>query len=113
MELSIINKIYEVYRLIIDVNDSLTKRWRYSLGKELESSIMDFLEQLIMAKNAPKPLKGSYLIKAAAYLEISRLKLRLYLDLDLVKSTRVFQVQAKMDEVGRMLGGWRKANQST
>lgn len=86
---------------------------RYSLGASLENSILECLGQLIMAKNAPKPLKASYLIKASSHLEISTLKLRLYLELKLANETKIFQTQAKLSETGRMLGGWLKATQST
>ncbi|MFH0838270.1 MAG: four helix bundle protein [Patescibacteria group bacterium] len=109
MSLSIINKIYEVYKDIVEVNHSLTKRWLYSLGLSLENSILDLLENLIMAKNAPKPLKAGYLIKASAKLETSTLKLRLFLELKLVSETKVFQIQAQTEEIGRMLGGWLKS----
>jgi len=109
MSLPIINKIYEAYKDIVEANHCLTKRWLYSLGFSLENSVLDCMENLIMAKNAPKPLKSGYLIQASAKLETSILKLRLFLEMELVSETRVFQVQAQMEEIGRMLGGWLKS----
>lgn len=90
----------------------LPKRWRYGLGVSIESTILDCLAQLIMAKNAPKQLKAAYLIKASSYLEITTLKLRLILEHKLVNETKIFQTQASLAEVGRMLGGWLKSAQS-
>jgi len=87
----------------------MTKRWLYSLGLSLENSILDCMENLIMAKNAPKPLKAGYLLKADSKLEVARLKLRLFLEFKLSNETRIFQLQAKLEEVGRMLGGWLKS----
>lgn len=107
--LPIINKTYETYKAAIDINNHLDKRWRYSLGQSLENSLMSLLQELIMAKNAPKPLKASYLIKASSHLEISILKLRLFLELELVNETKIFQIQSKLAETGRMLGGWLKS----
>lgn len=95
------------------MNNVLEKRWRLSLGISLEKSILDFLEYAIMAKNAPKSLKASYLIKASSLLEISTLKLRLFLELQLTNETKIFQIQGMLAEIGRMLGGWLKASQST
>lgn len=66
-----------------------------------------------MAKNAPKPLKAGYLIKASSQLEISTLKLRLILELALVNETKIFQAQTILAEIGRMLGGWLKSVQSS
>ena len=83
MEIPIINRSYEVYKEIILINNHLDKRWRYSLGHSLEESILNLIECFIMAKHAPKMLKTAYLLKSLAYLEISRLKLRLFLELKL------------------------------
>ena len=51
-----------------------------------------------MAKNAPKPLKAVYLIKASSHLETSTLKLRLFLELGVANETKIFQTQAKLAE---------------
>ena len=91
------------------MNDHLDKRWRYSIGQNTEDSVMMLLQELIMAKNAPKPIKAAYLIKASSYQEIIVLKLRLYLELKLTNETKIFQSQANLAEIGRMLGGWLKS----
>jgi hypothetical protein len=110
--LPVINKTYEAYKSIIDINNTLTKRWRYSLGLSLENSVLDCMESLIMTKNAPKPMKAGYLIKSCAKLETATLKLRLLLELKLANETKIFQIQAQLAEIGRMLGGWLKSVQS-
>jgi len=108
----IINKTYQIYKDIIDLNTNLPRRWRYGLGSSLENSILTTIENLIMAKKAPTTLKPAYLIKADNQLEIATLKLRLLLEFDLVNNTKIFQTQGKLQEIGRMLGGWLKAAQS-
>ncbi len=74
-----------------------------------ENSLLELLEQLIMAKNGPKPLKAGCLIKASSQLEVTMLKVRLLLELELVNKTRIFELQATLAEIGRMLGGWLKS----
>jgi hypothetical protein len=110
--LPIINTAYEIYKAIVSLNDGLAKRWIYSLGLSLENSVLDCMENLIMAKNAPRPLKAGYLIQASGKLETATLKLRLFLELKLTNETKIFQLQAKLEEAGRMLGGWLKSVQS-
>ncbi len=105
--------MYTLYKAITDVNNQLQKRWRYSLGLSLENSVLECMEHLIMAKNAPKAFKAGYLIKAGAKLEVAILKIRLLLEMKLANETKIFQMQAKISEIGRMLGGWLKASQST
>lgn len=95
------------------MSDHIPKRRRYGLGSSLEDSTLACLDNLIMAKNAPKPLKAGYLIKASSQLEIVSLKLRLILELALVNETKIFQTQSKFAEIGRMLGGWLKSVQSS
>lgn len=104
--------MYALYKAIIDLNNQLQKRWRYSLGLSIENSTLECMEHLIMAKNAPKAFKASYLIKAGAKLESTTLKIRLLLEMNLANETKIFQMQAKIAEIGRMLGGWLKASQS-
>lgn len=90
----------------------MAKRWRLTLGKSTEESILSLLEYLVMAKNAPKTMKAAYLLKASGILEVLTLKIRLLLELKLVNETCVFQLQSQAQEIGRMLGGWLKSTQS-
>lgn len=107
--LPIINLSYETYKEIFNLVSCFPKIHRYSLGESVEQSILELLNQLIMAKNAPKPLKTSYLIQGLSALEITTLKMRLILELKLANETKIFQIQAKLQEIGRMLGGWKKS----
>ena len=107
--LPVINQVYKLYKQIVDLNTKLPKSHRYSLGQSLENSTLDLMEQLIMAKNAPWPLKAPYLIKALAQQEVATLKLRLYLELKLVNETKIFQAQSVLQDIGRMGGGWLKS----
>lgn len=101
--------MYKQYKQVVDLNTKLPKIHRYSLGNSLEQSILELMEQLVMAKNAPKAMKASYLIKALAQQEIAILKLRLYLELKLANETKIFQSQSNLQEIGRMAGGWLKS----
>ena len=87
----------------------MPKTHRYSLGQSLENSVLSLMEDLIKAKNAPKPHKASYIIGALTQQEIATLKLRLYLEMKLASETKVFQAQSELQEIGRMAGGWLKS----
>ena len=107
--LPVINLTYEIYKIVVDMVNHMEKRWRYSLGIELEKTILALLGRLIMAKNAPKPLKAPYLIEASSHLEIATLKLRLFLELGIANETKIFQTQKKLALTGQQLGGWLKS----
>ena len=95
------------------MNLHLKKPWRYTLGQNLEITLLNLLEYLIMAKNAPKPSKAPYLLKASSYHEIAVLKLRLFLEFEAVNETKIFQTQAKLEEIGKMMGGWLRSLHAT
>lgn len=107
--LPIIEKIYQVYKPLCVINTKVEKAHRYSLGSETERAVLELLELLLNASSAPKVHKGVYLLKAQAKLEVLRLRLRLYLELRLANETKLFQIQADLQEAGRMLGGWLKS----
>jgi len=113
MELSlpIIDKGYEALNQVSDITAHLEKKWRIAIGERLQNTVQNCLEQIIMAKHAPKPLKGPYLIRAISQLEICTLYLRTLLEKKTVNETKIFQLQAVFAEIGRMLGGWLKASQ--
>lgn len=101
--------MYDAYKQVVDIAMHLPKRWRYGLGISIEQTVLECLSELIMAKNAPKQLKAAYLIKASSHLEVTTFKLRLILEYSLINETKIFQTQAALAEVGRMLGGWLKS----
>jgi ADP-dependent phosphofructokinase/glucokinase len=108
-ELPIILKTYDLYKKLVECNVTLPKLHRYGLGQSAEQTILSTIEQLVMAKYAPKPTKAKYLIHTTAHIETLRFKLRLYLELQLVNETRIFQMQADVQEIARMTTGWRKS----
>ena len=110
--LPIINQTYDLYKQVVSLTEGLNKRWRFSLGKSIEDTALNLLSELIMAKNASKPLKAGYLIKACAHQETCMLKLRLFLELRLVNETKIFQAQATLEDIGRQMGGWLKSTQN-
>ena len=91
------------------INSKLPKREKYCLGQSIEKSVLYLLKKLIITKNCSRPLKSAYLLEAQSTLEVIAMKLRLYLELKLGNETQIFQLQAKIQEIGRMLGGWLKS----
>ena len=108
-ELPVINRTQEMYEATSKITDRMAALKRQTLGRRLEDSILAMLELLIMAKYAPAPQKGPYLIKASARAEIIQFQFRILLNQNLANETTLHQLQAKNAEIGRMLGGWRKS----
>lgn len=105
----IVSVAFEIYKKLLELNTTLDKKYRYSLGEQAAKTWSDTLEQLILAKHAPKPMKASYLLKANALAEMTSIHLRAILELNLANETNVLKVQARLSEARRMIGGWHKS----
>jgi len=107
--LPVINRTQELYQSVCKITEKLPALKRQTIGRRLEDGILQLLMLLIMAKHAPKAHKGVYLIKASASAEITQFQLRILLTQKLANETTLHQLQAKITEIGRMLGGWYKS----
>lgn len=108
-EISVIMRLQELYVSVGTITEKLPTLKKQTVGKRLEDGLLQLLELCIMAKHAPAAHKAPYLIKATAMLELTQFQLRLVLEQKLANETTCFQLQAKLQEVGRMLGGWYKS----
>jgi hypothetical protein len=108
--LSIVEKTYQIYKRLVVIDSKLADTYKTTLGGQTQRTLNSLLELFSMAQYAPKTHKGAYLLKAQAQLDLLSLQLRLYLDLKLANETKIFQLLADAQEVGRMLGGWLKAS---
>jgi len=109
--LPILDTCYRLYKQLYSINASLPKAQFYRIGISTEDTIQSLIKQLVMAQNAPKLQKRNYLLQASAELELIRIKIRLYIELELANETRLFQSSAMCNDIGRMLGGWIKSIQ--
>ena len=110
-ELPVINRSQELYESVCKITEKLDALKQQTIGRRLEDGILQLLELLILAKYAPSAQKGAYIIKAAAQTELVQFQLRILLTQKLANETTLHQLQAKVTEIGRMLGGWRKSVQ--
>lgn len=106
--LPIFQKSYELLKWIYFCVSKFPKAEKYALGQKIKQTAMDFLDQIIRANGAQN--KKPYLEEAAQLLEILRIYVRLSFDLSLISLKRYELLSGKIDEIGRMLGGWRKSN---
>ena len=108
-ELSVITVTYEVYKKLIVLTATIDKKYRHTIAEPVVQSCADVLEQLILAKHAPKPHKEGYLIMADARIELTAMKLRAILELKLANETNILKLQAKLSEARKQIGGWRRS----
>lgn len=108
-ELSVISTTFEVYKKLVELNTRIDKKYRHTMGEAATATCLRNLEQLIQAKHAPKAIKSTYLIEAAASSELLALQIRAMLELHLENDTNLLKLQARLNEARKQITGWRKS----
>ncbi len=103
-----------MYRFIlwtVPTVDKFPRRQKFLLGDRIQATALDVLERLVEATYS----KGRSPLLAQANLGVEKLRFlfRLALDLRYLDLRRYEHAARSLDEVGRRIGGWRKANDAT
>ena len=106
---SIIQKTYDLLKEMIGTINRFPKHQRFLVGDKMQTLMTLILETFIEAYYLPQTDKKAKLLKANIELEKMRFFLRLGYDLGFYHSNRYKQLIEKVDELGRMTGGWIKA----
>ena len=109
MNTIVLQKTFILYTKISDIVSNLPKISRYGIGLTIEKHILSLLEAIAQAEQAEPVLKGRALLEANVKTEVLKLLLRALLEKGLLKETRYFAFSADLNEIGKMIGGWRKS----
>ncbi len=93
----------------IPVLNKFPRTQKFTLGDRIQNKISDLLEIYILAYYAPKKEKRQLLQKANTDLVIIRHYFRLGYDLGLYPSTKYALFAERLEEIGKMTGGWLKS----
>lgn len=105
----LIQKSYDLLRESIREVNRFPRSHKFTLGDRLQNKLTDLLELYIEAFYSPKEAKPELLRKANIQLEILRYYYRLGFDLGLYHSIKYEQYAQRLQEIGRMTGGWLKS----
>ncbi|MBU2539693.1 diversity-generating retroelement protein Avd [Patescibacteria group bacterium] len=90
--------------------ESFPRKDRYVLGQKCENIILEILELLISTTQFfNKNKKIELLEKASIKLNVLRIIARLAKDVKVLDLKRYIILQEKINEIGKMLGGWIKS----
>ena len=86
---------------------------RYVLGQKCETTLLELIEDIVLASNLSKSEKLPTLKKASAKVDILRVLFKLGKDLKIIENKKYTVLDSSITEIGKMLGGWIKVtNQS-
>lgn len=102
-----------VYTLLVDLTGwtldrtaSLPKSHRFTFGERVDRLTLDCLEGALEAIWAPPHAKGQPLRRVNLNLEKLRVFWRLIHERQWISAQQLLFVSQKLDEIGRMIGGW-------
>ncbi|MEX0877356.1 MAG: diversity-generating retroelement protein Avd [Candidatus Spechtbacterales bacterium] len=105
--LSIFEKTYELILWLYPTVNKFPKSQRFVLGQQIENTILNILQKIIEANQERNKL--IHLKQISVELDKLRVLTRLAKDLKFI-SVKQYQFAAEnINEIGKMLGGWIKA----
>lgn len=103
----VLEKMYQFLLWLVPTVDKFPRAQKFLLGDRIQTTALDVMERLIEA--AYNRDKATQLGQANLGLEKLRFLFRLAFDLRHVDLRRYEFAARAIDEIGRMVGGWRKA----
>lgn len=103
-----LEKMYQFVLWLIPTVEKFPRSQKFALGDRIQSTALDVLEGLIEASYRRD--RQQLLAQVNMSLDKLRLLLRLSTDLHCIDMRRYEFSARAIDEIGRMVGGWIKAN---
>lgn len=102
-----VESCYQFLRWLIPVLDGMPRRQKYQLGDRVQTQALDVQEALVEAAYTRE--RAALLRQANMGLEKLRIWCRLAKDLQLLSFAQYEHAARQIDELGRQVGGWLKA----
>ncbi len=98
-----------MYKDFYNLRLSVPKQDRYTLWQKCESILIEVLEGILFASQQTKLEKLPTLEKTSVKLNFLKVCVRLMKDIKAIDAKKYVIIEANLDEIGRMLGGWIKS----
>jgi len=87
----------------------LPKNQRYTIGSRIENTFLDLLEISYRAYFTKKEKKPEKISKCILTLDALKFLIHVAWDAKLISHKQYEEIALKLEEIGRILGGWRKS----
>lgn len=106
---SILRKLFDFYKIFYSCSALFPKKDKYTLGAKCEAQIISVLELFLEASWSSKEEKIILLKKASIKFDMLKVFIRLLKDLNILDNNKYSDLQTRLQEIGKMLGGWQKS----
>lgn len=112
-EIPLFQKIYDFYKLFYQYVDHFPRKSRPALVVKIEKTLLDLLELISQAEFASQSEKTNCLKLASVKLDFLKILFRLTYELKIINQKKYILLEEKLQEIGKMIGGWLKSSQNT
>jgi hypothetical protein len=98
----------DAYRFWLPLHRNLPKTERFGLGQKIEQSLLEAIELVFCASYLAPEQKIPLLTRAISRLDVVKFFTQLAWESKLIPTDKYSELILKFEEIGRMLGGWRK-----
>lgn len=109
LDIPIFKKTYDLYKAFYGYRADVSKQDRYTIWQRAENCILDVLESILFAAQSQGREKVPTLEAASVKLNVLRVLIRLTKDVKAIDNQKYLALEADVDEIGRMLGGWLRS----
>lgn len=110
--LPIIQKSIALYKRWDGYKNHFPKKSRYTLGVKIDSLFLDTLELMFVGSYLGPKEKLPLLERANGKLDLLKFFLQISWEMKALDGEKYISLSESLQEVGRMLGGWRKGLES-
>ncbi len=108
-DIPIFKKTYELFKLTYEYRLTIPKQDRYAIWQRCEDAVINVMEGILRASRLSKSEKQSVLEDVSVRVNCLRVYMRLAKDVKAIDNKKYVRLEAVIDEIGRMTGGWIKA----
>ena len=106
---SILQRIKEGYLLWINIVVHIPKTARYTIGSRIENKFLDLLEFAYIAYFSEKDKKAEKIAECILTLDTLKFLISVAWEGKLIPNKHCEDIAVKLNEVGKMLGGWKNS----
>jgi len=107
--LLIFKQAFDLYKEVHLTRDNISKKDCFTIWNQCENLILEIIKNFLLAFNTSGENKAGKLASASEQLNVLRIFLRLAKEVKTINDKKYITLQTKIDEIGRMLGGWIKS----
>ena len=109
LDIPLFHKMYDLYELLHRYHQRIPKFDRYVLWQKCENTALDALEILIDTRHYVGEARFDRLRELSNKVDLLKILIRLATEHHSIESSQYLALQALLQEIGKMIGGWMKS----